>query len=249
MEVHAHTHTARKKWTHYFWEFLMLFLAVTLGFFAENQREHYIENQREKKYIHSLVTDLKTDTAEISWVIAYNIQKFYGLDTLINQLNVDIQNDDEKSLYFLNSRYAGNIFMMIFSDGTIRQLLNSGNLRLVKSLSAVDSIMNYYGQSKDGIIKQAAVYDEMSRRLIIGAEDIFDQSVSPVQMRPDRTFYRDRQIEKMRLMTHDKQVLKKYAQAVATSRGFLSVYLSMLFEMQIKANNLLTFLKKEYHLQ
>ena len=28
MEVHAHTHTARKKWTHYFWEFLMLFLAV-----------------------------------------------------------------------------------------------------------------------------------------------------------------------------------------------------------------------------
>jgi len=23
MEVHAHTHTARKKWTHYFWEFLM----------------------------------------------------------------------------------------------------------------------------------------------------------------------------------------------------------------------------------
>ena len=35
MEVHAHTHTppasggtGRKKWTHYFWEFLMLFLAV-----------------------------------------------------------------------------------------------------------------------------------------------------------------------------------------------------------------------------
>jgi hypothetical protein len=28
MEVHAHTHTARKKWAHYFWEFLMLFLAV-----------------------------------------------------------------------------------------------------------------------------------------------------------------------------------------------------------------------------
>ena len=28
MEVHAHTHTARKKWTHYFWEFLMLFPAV-----------------------------------------------------------------------------------------------------------------------------------------------------------------------------------------------------------------------------
>ena len=31
MEVHAHTHTARKKWTHYFWEFLMLFLATGLS--------------------------------------------------------------------------------------------------------------------------------------------------------------------------------------------------------------------------
>ena len=48
MEVHTHTHTARKKWTHYFWEFLMLFLAVTLGFFVENQREHLIEHGREK---------------------------------------------------------------------------------------------------------------------------------------------------------------------------------------------------------
>jgi hypothetical protein len=46
MEVHAHTHTARKKWTHYFWEFLMLFLAVFCGFLAENYREHYVEHQR-----------------------------------------------------------------------------------------------------------------------------------------------------------------------------------------------------------
>jgi hypothetical protein len=52
MEVHAHTHTERKKWTHYLWEFLMLFLAVTLGFFVENQREHYIEKKRAKEYAY-----------------------------------------------------------------------------------------------------------------------------------------------------------------------------------------------------
>ena len=48
MEVHHHAHTARKKWTHYFWEFLMLFLAVFCGFMAEYQLEHTIEHQREK---------------------------------------------------------------------------------------------------------------------------------------------------------------------------------------------------------
>ena len=52
MEVHAHTHTARKKWTHYFWEFLMLFLAVFCGFLAEYQLEHKIEKDREKEYMN-----------------------------------------------------------------------------------------------------------------------------------------------------------------------------------------------------
>ncbi|MEP6700571.1 MAG: hypothetical protein ABJA85_04625 [Bacteroidota bacterium] len=61
MEVHAHSHTARKKWTHYFWEFLMLFLAVFCGFLAEYQLEHVIAHQREKQYIQSLIADLKSD--------------------------------------------------------------------------------------------------------------------------------------------------------------------------------------------
>ena len=49
MEVHAHTHTPRKKWTHYFWEFLMLFLAVFAGFLAEYQLEHKIEKDRARQ--------------------------------------------------------------------------------------------------------------------------------------------------------------------------------------------------------
>ena len=59
MEVHAHTHTARKKWTHYLWEFLMLFLAVFCGFLAEYQLEHKIEKDREVQFIKSLVTDYR----------------------------------------------------------------------------------------------------------------------------------------------------------------------------------------------
>src|SRR5678815_5348210 len=65
MEVHAHTHTARKKWTHYFFEFLMLFLAVTLGFFVENQREHYVEHHRASEFSKSLIQDLQNDIVDI----------------------------------------------------------------------------------------------------------------------------------------------------------------------------------------
>jgi hypothetical protein len=58
MEVHTHSHTSRKKWTHYFWEFFMLFLAVTLGFLVENWREHVVEHRREKQFIETLIEDL-----------------------------------------------------------------------------------------------------------------------------------------------------------------------------------------------
>ena len=92
MEVHHHSHTARKKWTHYLWEFLMLFLAVTLGFFVENQREHYIENQREKKYIQSFYEDLTADEYDLQSNINFLRGQMLQADTLQKlMLNLDIK--------------------------------------------------------------------------------------------------------------------------------------------------------------
>ena len=49
-----------------------------------------IEHQRGKKYIQSLINDLKDDTAEIGSVISFNITKFRGLDTFATLLNKPI---------------------------------------------------------------------------------------------------------------------------------------------------------------
>ena len=64
MESHAHhIHKAPGQgWKHYFFEFLMLFLAVFAGFLAENQREHIVEHQREKKFAGRLLSDLRQDS-------------------------------------------------------------------------------------------------------------------------------------------------------------------------------------------
>src|SRR3982751_6006674 len=61
MEVHKHPHhvTYKKKWGEYLLEFLMLFLAVFLGFVAENIREHAVEYNRSKEYAISLIQDLQ----------------------------------------------------------------------------------------------------------------------------------------------------------------------------------------------
>src|SRR6185436_4117806 len=88
MEVHQHTHPAsggtRKKWTHYLWEFLMLFLAVFCGFLAENQREHIVEHQREKKFMQSLVRDLKADTFKLGDIIQKRNDRALVLDSFID---------------------------------------------------------------------------------------------------------------------------------------------------------------------
>lgn len=250
MEVHSHTHTPRKKWTHYFWEFLMLFLAVFCGFLAENKREHMIEHQREKKYIQSLVTDLKGDTTEIQSVIEFNIARFHGMDTLIAALSKQVKNEeDEKELYNLNRRYALNIYTMIFNDRTIRQLLSSGNMRLIKRQAISDSIMNYYGQPKDNIIMHEKVYEEVSKRLLFFGEDIFDGLVFAIKLKSDNSFYRDVKEEKMKLITREKTILKKYAQMILSAQSMLAVYLEMLFNMRSRAESLLFFLTQEYHLK
>jgi len=65
MDVHSHTHTPRKKWTHYFWEFIMLFLAVFAGFLAENEREHIIEKKRAQQFLQSMRVDVRTNTKNL----------------------------------------------------------------------------------------------------------------------------------------------------------------------------------------
>src|ERR1700693_6595934 len=68
MEVHHHPdlHHKQKRWKEYFLEFLMIFLAVTMGFFAENIRENYVEHKSAREYASLLIEDLATDTVELN---------------------------------------------------------------------------------------------------------------------------------------------------------------------------------------
>src|SRR5688572_19318262 len=119
MEVHQHTHTPRKKWTHYFWEFLMLFLAVFCGFLAENQREHMIEHQREKKYVRSLIQDLKTDTANLLAYINKRAEKRILMDSLTILLTTGQHTQlGNETYYFARLVYDGTPF--VSTDGTIQ---------------------------------------------------------------------------------------------------------------------------------
>jgi hypothetical protein len=149
MEVHSHTHTERKKWTHYLWEFLMLFLAVFCGFLAEYQLEHIIEHQREKEYIRSMVEDLKKDTANFTTVINNFISNEGRLEIVLRGFE-EGRNKFSASWateFVFTSRMGFADFF--YTDRTLQQLKNSGGLRLIRNDKASSGIIEYDAAIKD----------------------------------------------------------------------------------------------------
>src|SRR6187455_1835631 len=164
MEVHAHSHTERKKWTHYLWEFLMLFLAVTLGFFVENQREHLIEHKRERQFIITMVEDLKSDTLQLIQNIIYRKSREDMCDSLIVFL-ADNKNKGSDVYYYARNLTRPQYFSP--NDRTLQQLKNSGALRLIRNLSASDSIMSY-----DQQLRYLLILSEDERSIRDGFRDL-----------------------------------------------------------------------------
>jgi hypothetical protein len=144
MEVHHHSHTARKKWTHYFWEFLMLFLAVFCGFLAEYQLEHKIERDREKVFMKSMLDDLKKDTANINKAVTGNNILLSGLDSLLDLLSNPEQNTPYQRKIFIESIKNTYWYMPVqFSELTLSQLKYSGGFRLIKNKEVATGILKY----------------------------------------------------------------------------------------------------------
>ncbi len=144
METHApHLHRAPgKKIWHYFYEFLMLFLAVFCGFLAENEREHFIEHRREKQYVKSFIEDLKSDIGNYNRQIRFRTISQERADSLIVLLLSPERNKHVDSIYVWVERVGrGNLFL--YNDRTIQQLKNSGGMRLIRNQGASDLIMQY----------------------------------------------------------------------------------------------------------
>jgi len=245
MEVHHHSHTSRKKWTHYFWEFLMLFLAVFCGFLAEYQLEHTIEHQREKRYVRSLIEDLKSDTASIGRVTKVNADKIEGIDSLTNYIwTTRITKEEARRLYDLKFNYTGNFRRVLFSKSTLTQLKNSGNLRLVRNMSIADSIVKYdlaiEFTDKYADHVTAFVNDNYKAEYEIFSDEYWKAFNSGVG-------YENQDFE---LLTYDTKTLRMYASRLTHQSASMHSYIKYaLPSLKQKATDLIILLKKEYHLK
>ncbi len=243
MEVHTHTHTARKKWTHYFWEFLMLFLAVFCGFLAEYQLEHKIERDREKKFIQTYIEDLETDTASIRQILLFRQTKTERMDSLIHLLSTQQIKGHENELYFFGRTLIRSMRFQS-SDRTITQLKNSGSLRLIRNEQAADSMISYqklveyiYIHQEDDRIERRAADPILSRMFssFVLNEMITSDSINRPAGNPP-------------LRSYDPAIQQDLAYYINQLKGSNFQIKSKLALLNDKAKNMIAFLKKEYHL-
>ena len=251
MEVHHHAHTVpiaigRKKWTHYLWEFLMLFLAVFCGFLAENFREHQVEHKREKKYITSLVKDVGLDIVSLRQ--ARDIRKKYinYYDSLINLFKY--YNDSNLTDIYFYARHAGRYTNFKYHDGTIQQLKSGGNLRLIRNKNAADSIIIYDNELINTVLDQQLY--ESSLKLKTSADylgklfnayewnETIDDTAAIIRTRHDP-----------KLFNNDQKLINDYAVHVGMVKA-ASLICNSYIEKAIQfAERLVVFLKKEYSLK
>ena len=144
MEVHKHPHhvTHKKKWGEYLLEFLMLFLAVTLGFIAENLREEIKHKEEVKTHINSLVSDLQTDILLFESGIDRNKYGAQMADSLIELLHSDITNTLD--IYVAARTVTANLGYNYTNSKSFDQMKSSGLLRYIKPTNLLDSIGSYY---------------------------------------------------------------------------------------------------------
>jgi hypothetical protein len=246
MEVHSHAHSERKKWTHYLWEFFMLFLAVFCGFLAENQREHYAEHKREIQYIRSYIEDLHTDIKTLSFQAPLFEEKVKKIDTLVECLkHVSPATGSNRSyLYFWHASWFYKFFPI---DRTMQQLKNAGNMRLIQNKIAADSILYYDRETKFIQIHIETSLYKNGRDLQDVENKLFDFSLIPgwgLGKNRNSLSYP----ENANLLTYDPTLIKEYINKLINAQRDYSSHINYLSALKARGERLIQLLQKEYHL-
>ena len=254
MEVHHHTHPAhgKKSWKSYFWEFLMLFLAVSLGFYAENTREVMLHKKEVKTQLNSMLSDLQSDIVLFDSVTDRNTYSAQMADSLVGLLHSDIINTSE--IYFAARTVTANLGYYYTNTKSFDQLKTAGLLRYIKNKELLDSIGAYYVSfhwlanqidllrlkldeihKGNALLFDSYVFQQMINTKIIGTANLGGQrtTLNKPEGNPD-------------LLSIDAKDLNTVSLNYHYYSSTIKFYIRMGNTLQNRAKKLIEVIKKEY---
>jgi hypothetical protein len=248
MEVHHHPHVEKKGFKEYFLEFLMIFLAVTLGFFAESLREHLVNQEKERNYMESMIQDLKRDTAEATHVIAVQSVIFKKMDSALKipvESLTDINVQDTFYHHFVY--FYSWIDAFTPHDNTITQLKNAAGFNVIQKKMIIDSINELYifwegpfKGDRDIYIGRWQKLDEFAMQMIILPE-LPNNYEDPV--------YTTYPLHKELFTRYDRPLLQQLYSFIRMEQSDIEVNVYDEAQYRDRAARLIKLIQKEYNLR
>lgn len=224
----------------------MIFLAVTLGFIAENVRESVSNHEQEKHYVESLVNNMTEDTALMHMVLMENNKKEDTLKRMITLVSADFaKTENRKKLYNYCSSNVGYYALFKSNDATMNQLRNSG-LQLIKKDHVADSIASYDVKLKI-IYASEVLYTKATDAALDAAQQVLDLSASN-----DATYFDSASGFKNKmppLFEDNASSLPRFFNKIDFEIGATENYIYNIQRVLPYAERLIAYLKKEYNLE
>jgi hypothetical protein len=247
MEVHHHPHAEKKRFKEYILEFLMIFLAVTMGFFAEGLREKIVDHGKEKHFVNGILADLKKDSLDLAF--SYPVQQWL-LNKMDNALKIPVEKirdiSSQDSFYRNFAIFNASFWVFVQNNTTITQLKSAGGFSVFQNQSVIDSInlMNNYYESwvkmnADSYIKSYEKTGDLATQLIklpVAPSDMADTMFSDI---PDHTEV---------FTQYNKILLEQLYTYIRQEKGNLLFYIQCEKEYMKRVVTLIRFLEKEYHM-
>lgn len=251
MEVHHHPNVEKKNFKEYLLEGLMIFLAVTMGFFAESLRENVSEHQRSKEFAASMYIDLKEDTASLARYIKRVKFAASNVDTLMQLLSAnDAEHIPSGKLYWYGL-FGGLPSIFVPHDATMLEMKSSGSLRFFskpyvnRMVAGYDQLLQFFKTNDE---HQQGIYNEVRKTRSLLFNFKYNEAANAVTQQI-YVKYRQSLIDSFMktnppLLSYDKVIFNQYIEAVRSR--FLKNQVAEADTLKSHAIALIATLRKEF---
>jgi hypothetical protein len=166
MEVHHHPdlHHEKKPWKEYLLEGLMIFLAVLMGFIAENIRESITENRRAAEFANSYYSDIKKDTLLLQQALRFSAHKIAAIDSIITVLHQP-ETPTADTIFYTKGLVSTQVLPFEPTTGSYEQIKSAGAIRDFKQ-RMVD-LMNEYDLQARNVVRREDITQKFTTEQFI----------------------------------------------------------------------------------
>lgn len=254
MEVHHHPEVEKKGLKEYLLEGIMIFIAVTMGFFAESLREHINDRHKAREFAETMVSDLKADTVSLSKYIKYTDDATRNVDTLMKLLSSSEPKDIPSGKLYWYGLFGGWPNTYVANDATLLAMKNSGSLHYFtkpsvnRALAKYDQLLQSF-RSSDAL--QQGIYTEVRKIRAQLFEFKYNEMANDILQATRKKFDRASIDSFIRsnppLLSTDKVLFNQYAEMVRSR--FMKNQLAVADSLKLQAVRLMTALKTEYNME